>query len=86
MGRTGRKLEVPVKWQTTWGADATVYEQQIDPSITTEFVGYENLTYASKVTVMTTETEIVEALSDGDAGTIIVEDSVLCHDGRSAGR
>ena len=40
----------------------TVYEQ-IDPSITTEFVGYENLTYASKVTVMTTETEIVEALS-----------------------
>lgn len=67
------------------GADATVYEQ-IDPSITTEFVGYENLTYASKVTVMTTETEIVEALSDGDAGTIIVEDSVLCHDGRSAGR
>lgn len=54
------------------GADATVYEQ-IDPSITTEFVGYENLTYASKVTVMTTETEIVEALSDGDAGTIIVE-------------
>ena len=42
------------------GADATVYEQ-IDPSITTEFVGYENLTYTSKVTVMTTETEIVEA-------------------------
>ena len=68
------------------GADATVYEQ-IDPSITTEFVGYENLTYASKVTVMTTETEIVEALSDGDAGTIIVEKTpVLCHDGRPAGR
>ena len=54
------------------GADATVYEQ-IDPAITTEFVGYDNLTYTSKVTVMTTETEIVEALSEGDAGTIIVE-------------
>jgi alanyl-tRNA synthetase len=54
------------------GADATVYEQ-IDPAITTEFVGYENLTYSSKVSVLTTETEIVEALSDGDKGTIIVE-------------
>ena len=54
------------------GADATVYEQ-IDPSITTEFVGYDHLEYTSKVTVMTTETEIVEALSDGENGTIIVE-------------
>ncbi len=54
------------------GADVTVYES-IDPSVTTEFVGYENLTYSSKVTVMTTETEIVEALSDGEVGTIFVE-------------
>ena len=54
------------------GADVTVYES-IDPSVTTEFVGYENLTYNSKITVMTTETEIVEALSDGDVGTIFVE-------------
>jgi alanyl-tRNA synthetase len=54
------------------GADATVYEQ-IDPAITTEFVGYDHLTDTSKVTVMTTENEIVEALSDGDNGTIIVE-------------
>ena len=35
------------------GADATVYEQ-IDPAITTEFVGYDNLTYKSNVSVMTT--------------------------------
>jgi alanyl-tRNA synthetase len=54
------------------GADATVYEE-IDPSVTTEFVGYENLSYTSKVTVLTTETELVEALSDGEKGTIIVE-------------
>jgi alanyl-tRNA synthetase len=54
------------------GADATVYEE-IDPSVTTEFVGYEHLSYTSKVTVLTTETELVEALSDGDKGTIIVE-------------
>ena len=54
------------------GADATVYEQ-IDPAITTEFVGYDNLTYKSNVSVMTTESEIVDALSDGDNGTIIVD-------------
>ena len=54
------------------GADVTVYES-IDPSVTTEFVGYDNLTYRSKITVMTTETEITEALSDGEVGTIFVE-------------
>lgn len=54
------------------GADATVYES-IDPSITTEFVGYDNLSYQSKITVMTTETEITEALSDGEVGTIFVK-------------
>ena len=54
------------------GADATVYEQ-IDPAITTEFVGYDRLTDTSKITVLTTETELVEALSDGDKGTIIAE-------------
>ncbi len=54
------------------GADATVYDE-IDPSITTEFVGYDTLTATSSVTVLTSETEIVEALSDGEVGTIIVE-------------
>lgn len=54
------------------GADVTVYES-IDPSVTTEFVGYDHLTYDSKITVLTTETELVEALTDGEVGTIIVE-------------
>lgn len=54
------------------GADVTVYES-IDPAVTTEFVGYDNLTYDSKVSVLTTETELVEALTDGEIGTIIVE-------------
>jgi alanyl-tRNA synthetase len=54
------------------GADVTVYES-IDPGITTEFVGYDNLTYDSKITVLTTDTELVEALTDGEVGTIIVE-------------
>lgn len=54
------------------GADATVYDE-IDPSITTEFTGYDSLTASSKITVLATETELVEALSDGEVGTIIVE-------------
>ena len=54
------------------GTDATVYES-IDTSITTEFVGYDRLNCRSKIIVMTTETDITEALSDGDVGTIIVE-------------
>lgn len=56
------------------GADVTVYES-IDPSITSEFVGYDKLTYESKITVLTTEDELVEALSDGQVGTIIVEET-----------
>lgn len=54
------------------GADATVYDE-IDPSVTTEFVGYDNLSVSSKITVLTTDKEIVEAISDGEVGTIFVE-------------
>ncbi len=56
------------------GADVTVYES-IDPAITTEFVGYDRLQHNSKVTVLTTDTELVEALTDGQVGTIIVEET-----------
>ena len=56
------------------GADATVYEA-IDPSVTTAFVGYDRLNHESKVTVLTTETELVMALTEGDNGTIIVEET-----------
>lgn len=56
------------------GADATVYES-IDPSITTEFVGYDKLTAKSEIAVLTTESEIVEALSDGEEGTVIVKET-----------
>ena len=56
------------------GADATVYDD-IDASVTSEFVGYDRLTHTSKITVLTTEDEIVEALSDGQVGTIFVEET-----------
>ncbi len=54
------------------GADATVYDE-IDAAVTSEFTGYDRLTDESKVTVLTTDTEIVEALTDGQVGTIFVE-------------
>ena len=54
------------------GADVTVY-QSIDPSITTEFVGYDKLSAVSRITVLTTEDELVQALTDGQKGTVIVE-------------
>ena len=54
------------------GADATVYDE-IDRNITTEFDGYDKLEVASKVTVLTTEAEIVDSLMEGQKGTIFVE-------------
>ena len=56
------------------GADVTVY-QSIDAAITTEFVGYDNLVYDSEITVLTTEDEIVQALTDGQTGTILVKET-----------
>ena len=55
------------------GADVTVY-QSIDPSVTSKFVGYDKLVSDSKILVLTTEDEIVEALTDGQNGTIITEE------------
>ncbi len=54
------------------GADATVYDE-IDASVTTEFVGYDRLSGESDITVLTTKSELVEALTEGESGTIFVE-------------
>ncbi len=56
------------------GADVTVY-QSIDAAITTEFVGYDRLTHDSEIAVLTTEDEIVQALTDGQTGTILVKET-----------
>ena len=56
------------------GADVTVY-QSIPAEITSKFVGYDRLSHESKITVLTTDTEIVEALTDGQRGTVIVEET-----------
>ncbi len=56
------------------GADVTIY-QSIDPAVTSRFVGYEYTKYTSEITVLTTEDEIVEALVDGQQGTIFVNET-----------
>lgn len=54
------------------GADATVYDQ-LDPSLNTEFVGYDTLALESNIAVLTTDTKIVDALSEGQRGTVFAE-------------
>ena len=54
------------------GADATVYDQ-IDPSVTTEFDGYDKLTLESEISVLTTEEELTDSLMEGQKGTIITK-------------
>ncbi len=56
------------------GREANVYDE-INPEITSTFVGYDEPVCESKVTVLTTDTEIVDALSDGEEGTILVEET-----------
>ncbi len=56
------------------GAEETVY-QQIDPSVTSAFVGYNNLSYSSVITVLTTETELADELVAGQRGTILVKET-----------
>ena len=56
------------------GREATVYDE-IDPAVTSKFVGYDRSASQSKVTVLAAEEELVEAFSDGDKGTIFVEET-----------
>lgn len=56
------------------GADATVYDE-IDATITSKFVGYTETEHTSKITVLTTETEIVKDIMEGQNATIIVEET-----------
>ena len=56
------------------GADETVYES-LDNALTSKFVGYDRLVEDSVITALTTENEVVQALTDGDKGTIVVEET-----------
>lgn len=58
------------------GADATVYEQ-LDPAMTSEFLGYDELTCEGKIIAMTTETQVVDQLEKGQKGTIIADQTTF---------
>jgi alanyl-tRNA synthetase len=54
------------------GREASVF-QKVDPSITSEFVGYDKLVASSKISVLATNEDIVDALAEGDEGVIVVD-------------
>lgn len=53
-----------------------IYEQ-MDKNITSKFVGYDKLENESVISTIATEDEIVEAITDGDMGTIVVDETVF---------
>ncbi|MBQ9860277.1 MAG: alanine--tRNA ligase [Clostridia bacterium] len=56
------------------GADATVYDL-VDPSLSTEFVGYDSLTATSAVSVLAGESELVDTLMEGQKGTVFTAET-----------
>ena len=58
------------------GADITVYHS-IDAGITTKFIGYNTLTNTSEIRVLVSSEDIVQALSEGENGTIIVDETAF---------
>jgi len=56
------------------GVEETVY-QQLDPSLTSKFVGYDNLIFTSQITMLTSETELTKELVAGQKGTIFVKET-----------
>jgi len=76
MSEQRKKAHDARKTTNYMGADATVYDA-INPAITSTFIGYGQFSNTSKITVLTTEDEIVEALCEGDRGTVIVDETVF---------
>lgn len=72
MQRQREKAQGAQKTTNYMGADVTVY-QSIQADIRTEFIGYHTLEGDSKILVLTGEDALVEALTDGEIGTIITE-------------
>ena len=72
-----RKMAREARKTTNYmGADVTVY-QSIPAEITSSFVGYDRLNWDSRISVLTGETELAEALTDGEAGTVIVDETTF---------
>ncbi len=58
------------------GADATVYEE-LDPSITSSFIGYDHLEDTAKILAMTTTDTVTDTLEAGVEGTIITDQTTF---------
>ncbi len=56
------------------GKESSVYDE-LDPAISSCFIGYDHLDGQSSVTAMTDENSVCESLSKGQKGTIVVEDT-----------
>ena len=69
-----QKARASRKKSNYMGADATVYES-LDTTITSKFIGYNTLISQSEITALTTEEEVVQALSEGMTGTVIVKET-----------
>ncbi len=75
-----KRAKEPRKTSNYMGAADTVYNE-IENTITTTFVGYDRLIHTSPITVLTTKVdadnygELVQALADGDEGTVIVRET-----------
>jgi alanyl-tRNA synthetase len=52
------------------GADANVYNE-IESPLVTEFTGYDRTKDTAEIAFLTTDSELVEALSEGDRGSVI---------------
>ena len=71
MDQQRQKARAARKETNYMGADADVYNE-IEADVTTEFVGYDTTSSTDKIAVLTTESEVVDALAEGDKGSIIV--------------
>ena len=68
-----KQMAKAARKQTNYmGADATVYES-LPVQMTSEFVGYGQMEAEGKILAMTSESSIVDSLSEGESGTIITD-------------
>ena len=54
------------------GADITVY-QSLNPALTSKFVGYDHLETVGTIIAITSDTEVTQALTENEHGTIITD-------------
>ena len=74
MKRQQKMAKAARKTTNYMGADATVYDE-LPADMTSTFVGYDHLNYSGTVLALTTEDEVVEALTDGLKGTIVTDET-----------